>query len=104
MSDYKEINVGSYGNLEEGSSIIRKASSNLRSGLENTDGFVRNIQKPRVFEGPVADHVSGVWDIINKTTNDNISNFEKSANTLDRVNANYHNIDKKSSNDIGGVI
>ena len=104
MSDFKNINVGSYESLEEGSSTIRSASSDLRTDLESGNGFVKNIQKPRVLEGPVADHVNGVWNIINNTTKNNITIFENSANTLDRVNANYQSTDKKSSNDVGGVI
>ena len=98
------INVGSYSNLEEGSSIIRDATNNLKTNLENGDVYLKNIQRPRIFEGPVADHVSGVWDVINKATTNNINEFENSANTLDNITANYQATDKKSSNDIGGVI
>ena len=89
MADYNNnINVGSYSRLEDGSSTIRSASKNLKSDLEVGNGYLRNIQKPRVFEGPVAEHVSGVWDIINNTTINNINVFENSANTLDAINAN----------------
>lgn len=105
MTEYNNnINVGSYGNLDEGSNIIRKTSNELKTDLEHGDGYLRNIQRPRIFEGPVADHVSGVWDVINRATTNNINEFENSANTLNAITANYHSTDKKSSNDIGGVI
>ncbi|MBQ4031442.1 MAG: hypothetical protein II625_06775 [Bacilli bacterium] len=106
MSEYNtsNINIGSYGDLKDGSSTIRKASSNLKTGVENADGYFKGIQKPRVFEGPVAEYVNDVWNAININTNNNISTLENSANTLDRVNANYHDTDRKSSNDVGGVI
>ena len=104
MTEYNKINVGSYGDLQDGSSTIRRASSDLKSGLENTDGYVKGIQKPRVFEGPVADYVNDVWNAINRNTSDNINVLENSARTLDKVNANYHETDKQSSNNVGGVI
>ncbi len=104
MSEYKDITVGSYGDLKEGSNTLRRASSNLKSGLESADSYFKSIQKPRVFEGPLAEYVDGIWDVVNKTTNNNISTLDRNANNLDRVNANYHATDQKSSNDVGGVI
>lgn len=99
-----DINVGSYDSLREGANTIRRASGELKQELQNGDGYIRNIQRERVFEGPIAEHVSGVWNVINNITINNINNFENSAKTLDTINDNYQQRDTKSSNDVGGII
>ena len=104
MPEYNNINVGSYQDLQEGASTNRRSASNLKNNLEDGRIQFKNIQKERIFEGPLADYVSDVWNVINSVTENNISTLEQNANTLDRVGNNYYAADQKSNNDIGGIV
>jgi uncharacterized protein YukE len=100
----ENIGIGSYKDLSNGADTIRSASENLKSGLSDGNSSVSRLQNPRVLEGPIGDHINGIWKIVNNTTANNISTFEQSATTLNKVEDNYHATDNKSSNDVGGVI
>ncbi len=100
----ENIGIGSYNDLSDSANNIRSASDILRSNLRSGDGSINRLQSPRVLEGPIGEHINGIWKIINSTTSNNISNFEQSATTLNRVEENYHQTDNKSSSDVGGVL
>ncbi len=100
----ENIGIGNYNDLSSGAKNIRSASENLKSELATGNGSVNRLQGPRILEGPIGEHINGIWKMINNTTNNNISHFEQSANTLNRVEDNYHQTDNKSANDVGGVL
>lgn len=100
----ENIGIGSYRDLSDGASTIRSTTDNLKRELENGNGSVSKLRNPRVLEGPIGEHINGIWNKINTLTNNNINYFEKSAGTLNHIEDNYHETDKKSSDDVGGVL
>ena len=104
MNNDKNINVGSYDNLDAGVHTIHNTSDNLKRTLQEGDELLRSIHKSRVFEGPIADHVNGVWHNLSNLTNNSINSLNRSGNTLDEVNNSYQATDKSSSDKVGGVI
>lgn len=104
MNNDKNVNVGSYDSLDSGVHTIHNTSDNLKRTLEEGNELLKNIHKSRVFEGPIADHVNGMWNKLSNLTNSSINTLNRSGNTLDEVNNSYQATDKASSDKVGDVI
>ena len=100
----ENIGIGSYKDLSSSASNIKNTSGELRDELANGDTYISRLRNPRVLEGPIGEHINGIWQAINSTTNNSINNFAQNATKLNKVEDNYHDTDNKSSNDVGGVI
>ena len=99
----EKFEIKDYSRLENSSKNIIDTANSMTSNLEETSKSMQSVYNEDTFYGPIADHCAAVLDIINRATVNNIDNFVATSKTIDKINQNYQETDKKVEEDIGGV-
>ena len=73
-------------------------------GLEiKDDQYVKDVFSDEIFNGKALDYLDDVWSSINKNAIAGIAKLRENAATLDKMNHNYADADKKSTSGIEGI-
>ena len=98
-----EYQVNSYSNLENGENNLINTSSSLKSSMESGNINMQSVYNDNSFCGPIADHISEAWDIINRATDNNINNLNNNVKTIENIKQGYQDTDQQVSSHVGGI-
>ena len=98
-----EIHVDSYDEITDSANDIVSAMNTLNDDITYVDQFVKDTFSDEIFNGKAIDYLDDVWTTINNNAVAGIAKLRENADTLDKMNHNYADADKKSSNGIEGI-
>ncbi len=98
-----EIHVDSYDEITDSANDIVSAMNTLNDDITYVDQFVKDTFSDDIFNGKAIDYLDDVWTTINNNAVAGIAKLRENDDTLDKMNHNYADADKKSSNGIEGI-
>ena len=98
-----EIHVDSYDEITDSANEIVSAMNTLNDDITYVDQYVKDVFSDEIFNGKALDYLDDVWSSINNNAIAGIAKLRENAATLDKMNHNYADADKKSTSGIEGI-
>ena len=98
-----EIHVESYDEITSSANDMLSTMRTLNDDVEYIDKYVKDVFSDNSFQGRASEYLDDVWSSINNNAISGISKLSENAAILDKMNHNYADADKKSSNGIEGI-
>ena len=98
-TDYSHT-IDEYANLDSAANGLNSSVNTMSNDIQSANDIMKRLQS-NSFQGPVANHISQMWNVISKTTQNNVSSLNQNANLINEMNQNYQQKDYEVSKEVG---
>lgn len=101
MAEDYSHEIKSYSDLTDASNGITNSVNSMSNDIKSADQIMSRLQNSDSFQGPIAEHISQMWGVISKTTQNNVSSLNNNASLINSMNNDYQEKDREVSSEVG---